>query len=100
MTYTEAVVLESVRMFVSRTFGLPHRARRDTKLQNYNIPKVDVLILYIKTILHMDEGKYIIHDYLETLAKKKSLLALVKVISSAYNPKITEKAHYIIVMSN
>lgn len=40
MPYMEAIVLESVRMFMSRTFGIPHRALKDTTLMDYNIPKV------------------------------------------------------------
>jgi hypothetical protein len=33
-------VLESVRMFMGRTFSIPHRALKDTELQGYHIPKV------------------------------------------------------------
>lgn len=40
MPYMEAIVLESVRMFMGRTFSIPHRALRDTELQGYHIPKV------------------------------------------------------------
>ncbi|XP_054274087.1 probable cytochrome P450 303a1 [Macrosteles quadrilineatus] len=45
MPYMEAVVLESVRMFVGRTFGIPHRARKDTTLQGYDIPKDTMLVV-------------------------------------------------------
>lgn len=44
MPYCEAAVLEGVRMFMGYTFGIPHRALRDTKFRGYNIPKVNVLI--------------------------------------------------------
>lgn len=40
LPYCEAVVLEALRMFMANTFGIPHRALRDTKLCGYNIPKV------------------------------------------------------------
>lgn len=40
MPYCEAAVLEGVRMFMGHTFGIPHRALRDTKFRGYNIPKV------------------------------------------------------------
>ncbi|KAL1374105.1 hypothetical protein pipiens_018273, partial [Culex pipiens pipiens] len=39
MPYCEAVVMEGLRMFMSNTFGIPHRALRDTKLCGYDIPK-------------------------------------------------------------
>lgn len=40
MPYCEATVLEAVRMFMGYTFGIPHRALRDTTLCGYHIPKV------------------------------------------------------------
>lgn len=40
MPYCEAAVLEAVRMFMGYTFGIPHRALRDTTFRGYNIPKV------------------------------------------------------------
>lgn len=40
MPYCEAAVLEGVRMFMGHTFGIPHRALRDTKFRGYDIPKV------------------------------------------------------------
>lgn len=40
MPYCEAAVLEGVRMFMGHTFGIPHRALRDTKFRGYHIPKV------------------------------------------------------------
>ncbi|XP_044732290.1 probable cytochrome P450 303a1 [Chrysoperla carnea] len=44
MPYMNAFVLESVRMFMFRAFGVPHRALRDTKLLGYDIPK-DTMVL-------------------------------------------------------
>ncbi|XP_055599071.1 probable cytochrome P450 303a1 [Uranotaenia lowii] len=44
MPYCEAVVLESLRMFMSNTFGIPHRALRDTKLCGYDIPKDTMVV--------------------------------------------------------
>lgn len=40
MPYCEATVLEALRMFMANTFGIPHRALRDTKLRGFDIPKV------------------------------------------------------------
>lgn len=40
MPYNEAIVHECIRHFMGRTFGVPHRALRDTTLAGYNIPKV------------------------------------------------------------
>lgn len=45
MPYCEAAVLEGVRMFMGYTFGIPHRALRDTKFRGYNIPKVNIPFL-------------------------------------------------------
>ncbi|PNF37031.1 putative cytochrome P450 303a1 [Cryptotermes secundus] len=44
MPYMEAIVLESVRMFMGRTFSIPHRALKDTELQGYHIPKDTMVI--------------------------------------------------------
>lgn len=40
MPYTEATVLESLRVFTARAFSIPHRALKDTELCGYFIPKV------------------------------------------------------------
>lgn len=40
MTYTEAVVMETLRMSAVAPIGIPHRALDDAKLGNYIIPKV------------------------------------------------------------
>lgn len=40
MPYCEAVALEGLRFFMGHTFGIPHRALKDTKLCGYDIPKV------------------------------------------------------------
>ncbi|XP_026327061.1 farnesoate epoxidase-like, partial [Hyposmocoma kahamanoa] len=39
MTYTEAVVMETLRMSAVAPIGIPHRALDDAKLGNYIIPK-------------------------------------------------------------
>uniref|UniRef100_A0A8D8PBE5 Probable cytochrome P450 303a1 n=3 Tax=Culex pipiens TaxID=7175 RepID=A0A8D8PBE5_CULPI len=44
MPYCEAVVMEGLRMFMSNTFGIPHRALRDTKLCGYDIPKDTMMV--------------------------------------------------------
>lgn len=35
-----AIVLESLRMFMGRTLNVPHRALRDTYILDHRIPKV------------------------------------------------------------
>lgn len=44
MPYCEAIVLESVRFFMVNTFGIAHRALRDTKLCGFDIPE-DTMVL-------------------------------------------------------
>ncbi|CAL7933607.1 unnamed protein product [Xylocopa violacea] len=55
MTYTNAVVLESIRMFMGRTLNVPHRALRDTTILGYKIPKNTMLIANFNRIV-MDEA--------------------------------------------
>lgn len=40
MTYLNAVVLESLRMFIGRSVNIPHRALKDTHIMGHRIPKV------------------------------------------------------------
>lgn len=54
MPYCEAVIHESVRHFMGRTFGVPHRALRDTTLAGYYIPKDTMVVSNFPSIL-MDE---------------------------------------------
>ncbi|KAG8336713.1 hypothetical protein J6590_039794 [Homalodisca vitripennis] len=51
MPYNEAVVLESIRLFMGRCFGLPHRALKDTTLQGYNIPKDTMIIVNFNSVM-------------------------------------------------
>lgn len=44
MPYCEAIVNETIRMFMSYTFGIAHRALRDTKLSGYDIPKDTMVV--------------------------------------------------------
>ncbi|XP_046391138.1 methyl farnesoate epoxidase [Ischnura elegans] len=55
LPYTEAVVLECLRMFVGRSFGLSHRAMRDSWLQGYFIPKDTMLVVCFSNILMNQE---------------------------------------------
>ncbi|XP_035459074.1 probable cytochrome P450 303a1 [Spodoptera frugiperda] len=57
MPYNEAVVHECVRHFMGRTFGVPHRALRDTTLAGYFIPE-DTMVLSNFTNILMDEEMY------------------------------------------
>ncbi|XP_065199572.1 probable cytochrome P450 303a1 [Planococcus citri] len=51
MPYVESIVLESVRVFMGRTFSIPHRALRDTTLQGYHIPKDTMVIANFNGVL-------------------------------------------------
>lgn len=53
----EAVTYESIRVFMGRTFGIPHRALRDTTLGGYKIPKDTMLIVNFYDLL-MSESKW------------------------------------------
>ncbi|XP_043248159.1 probable cytochrome P450 303a1 [Colletes gigas] len=55
LTYMNAVVLESVRMFMGRTLNVPHRALKDTSILGHRIPKDTMLIVNFNRIL-MDES--------------------------------------------
>lgn len=50
MPYSEAVILEALRLFMAHTFGIPHRALRDTKLRGYDIPKVRESVTQLSAI--------------------------------------------------
>ncbi|XP_012279451.1 probable cytochrome P450 303a1 [Orussus abietinus] len=51
LPYIDAIVLESVRMFMGRTFSIPHRAVRDTQIMGYRIPKDTMIIANFNTVL-------------------------------------------------
>ncbi|XP_039763878.1 probable cytochrome P450 303a1 [Pararge aegeria] len=51
MPYNEAIVQESIRHFMGRTFGVPHRALRNTTLAGYNIPKDTMVVSNFPNIL-------------------------------------------------
>ena len=57
MPYCEATVLESLRMFMSNTFGIPHRALKDTNLCGFNIPKDTMLVASFRGMM-LDEGAW------------------------------------------
>lgn len=44
MPYCEAIVLETLRTFMSNTFGIAHRALRDTTLSGYSIPRDTMVV--------------------------------------------------------
>ncbi|XP_067003245.1 probable cytochrome P450 303a1 [Anabrus simplex] len=54
LPYVDALSLESLRMFMGRGFGVPHRTLKDTELQGYHIPK-DTMILCNFHITLMDK---------------------------------------------
>lgn len=51
MPYTDSLALESIRMFMGRTFGVPHRAVKDTYLMGHFIPKETMMIVNIPSVL-------------------------------------------------
>ncbi|KYM98059.1 hypothetical protein ALC62_11405 [Cyphomyrmex costatus] len=55
MPYVEAIVLESMRVFVGRTLSVPHRALKDTSIVGHKIPKDTMLVVNFNRIL-MDES--------------------------------------------
>ncbi|CAG9558106.1 unnamed protein product [Danaus chrysippus] len=57
MPYNEAIMLESIRHFMGRTFGVPHRALQNTTLAGYNIPKDTMVVSNFPNIL-MDDDLY------------------------------------------
>ncbi|XP_046733963.1 probable cytochrome P450 303a1 [Diprion similis] len=54
MPYVDAIVLESLRMFMGRTMNIPHRALKDTVITGYRIPKDTMIVVNFNGIL-MDE---------------------------------------------
>ncbi|XP_014285899.1 probable cytochrome P450 303a1 [Halyomorpha halys] len=79
MPYIESIVYESVRVFMGRTFSIPHRALKSTTLQGYNIPKDTMLIANFNGVLmnkqfwgdpevfrperFIEDGKVVVPDY-------------------------------------
>ncbi|KAG8240025.1 hypothetical protein J437_LFUL016411 [Ladona fulva] len=51
MPYTEAVILEGLRLFASKTFGLAHRALSDAWLQGHFIPKDTMILINYESFL-------------------------------------------------
>ncbi|XP_065357967.1 probable cytochrome P450 303a1 [Calliphora vicina] len=51
LPYCEAIVLEALRMFMGNTFGIPHRALRNTRLSGYEIPKDTMVIACFRGML-------------------------------------------------
>ncbi|KAG5309487.1 CP303 protein, partial [Acromyrmex insinuator] len=54
MPYVEAIVMESLRVFVGRTLSIPHRALKDISIVGHKIPKDTMLVANFNGIL-MDE---------------------------------------------
>lgn len=52
MPYCEAIVTESIRVFMSFTFGIAHRALRDTKLSGYDIPRDTMVVANFEGLLN------------------------------------------------
>lgn len=55
MPYIQAIVLESLRMFMGRTLNVPHRALKNTSIMGHKIPKDTMLIVNFNRVL-MDES--------------------------------------------
>ncbi|XP_058793282.1 probable cytochrome P450 303a1 [Phymastichus coffea] len=54
LPYMNAVVWESIRMFMGRTMNVPHRATKDTTIMGYKIPKDTMLVVNFNQILMGD----------------------------------------------
>lgn len=52
LPYCEAVILEAIRAFMSYTFGIAHRALKDTKLSGYDIPKDTMVVAMFSGIMN------------------------------------------------
>ncbi|XP_043672018.1 probable cytochrome P450 303a1 [Vespula pensylvanica] len=51
MTYLNAIVLESLRMFMGRNLNIPHRALKDTYIMDHRIPKDTMIIVNFNELL-------------------------------------------------
>lgn len=85
MPYCEAAVLEAVRMFMGHTFGIPHRALRDTKFRGFNIPKVSCFL----NIFHLNNLHYFLKLHkkpqIENEMPKVKKNNLINYLISEYN---------------
>lgn len=52
MPYCEAVVMETLRTFMGHTFGIAHRALRDTKLSGFDIPRDTMVVAMFSGMLN------------------------------------------------
>lgn len=69
MPYCDAIAQESIRMFMKYTFGIAHRALRDTKLSGYDIPEDTMVVAmfsgtlndprFVKNPLQFDPENYL-----------------------------------------
>ncbi|XP_033222656.1 uncharacterized protein LOC117176510 [Belonocnema kinseyi] len=57
MTYVNAIVYESLRMFMGRTLNVPHRASEDTFILGHRIPKDTMLVVNFNRVLMDDNWK-------------------------------------------
>ncbi|XP_043490916.1 methyl farnesoate epoxidase-like [Polistes fuscatus] len=51
MTYVNAIVLESLRMFAGRSLNVPHRALKNTYIMGHRIPKDTMIIVNFNGLL-------------------------------------------------
>ncbi|XP_055859444.1 probable cytochrome P450 303a1 [Episyrphus balteatus] len=51
LPYCEAIVYEALRFFMGHTFGVPHRALKDTRLCGYNVPKDTMVVACFRGML-------------------------------------------------
>lgn len=88
MPYCEAVVMESLRFFMSHTFGIAHRALRDTKLSGFDIPRDTMVVAmfsgmltdkrYIKNTENFDPENFLDENGKLSLPEKHFPFALGK----------------------
>ncbi|GAU92109.1 hypothetical protein RvY_04234 [Ramazzottius varieornatus] len=55
LVYTEAVILETLRVYPLLPFAIPHQATDDTMLGGYLIPKGTTVMMHLYSILHDPE---------------------------------------------
>lgn len=52
MPYCEGIVLESTRFFMGNTFGIAHRALKDSQLCGYDVPKDTMVVAMSSALLN------------------------------------------------
>ena len=92
LPYTEAVLMEVLRLANITPFTIPHVAVKDTKLRGYNIPKVRfirtgmTIFSFVNVICKHFKGKHCVNEYLHR-PFGRNLLVWPRGISTRATPK-------------